>query len=37
MSLSQWLALTPSAIVKDHLQISDETFAHFQKTKQYVV
>jgi oxalate decarboxylase/phosphoglucose isomerase-like protein (cupin superfamily) len=37
ISLSQWLALTPPQLVKDHLGVSDDTIAHFQKTKQYVV
>ncbi|CAL1716148.1 unnamed protein product [Somion occarium] len=37
VSLSQWLALTPPDLVKAHLQISDETFSHFNKTKQVVV
>ena len=37
VSLSQWLALTPPELVKAHLQISDETLSHFNKTKQVVV
>ncbi|THH33237.1 hypothetical protein EUX98_g1002 [Antrodiella citrinella] len=37
VSLSQWLALTPPALVKAHLGISDDTFNHFNKTKQVVV
>ncbi|KAH8100803.1 oxalate decarboxylase [Cristinia sonorae] len=37
VSLSQWLALTPPELVKAHLQISDDTFNHFNKTKQVVV
>ncbi|KAL4248726.1 RmlC-like cupin domain superfamily protein [Abortiporus biennis] len=37
VSLSQWLALTPPALVKAHLQISDETLSHFNTTKQVVV
>ncbi|KAK7691334.1 hypothetical protein QCA50_004728 [Cerrena zonata] len=37
VSLAQWLALTPPALVKAHLQISDDTIAHFNKTKQVVV
>jgi len=37
VSLSQWLALSPPELVKAHLQISDETFSHFNKTKQVVV
>ena len=34
---NQWLALTPPELVKAHLQISDETLSHFNKTKQVVV
>ncbi|KAH9922697.1 oxalate decarboxylase [Fomitopsis serialis] len=37
VSLNQWLALTPPALVKEHLQISDETIAHLSKIKPYVV
>ncbi|ETW82638.1 oxalate decarboxylase [Heterobasidion irregulare TC 32-1] len=37
VSLSQWLALTPPALVKAHLGLSDETISGFQKTKQYIV
>ncbi|KAI0261113.1 RmlC-like cupin domain-containing protein [Gloeopeniophorella convolvens] len=37
ISLSQWLALTPPALVKAHLGFSDETIAQLSKTKQYVV
>ncbi|KAL4248701.1 RmlC-like cupin domain superfamily protein [Abortiporus biennis] len=37
VSLAQWLALTPPALVKAHLDISDETIAHLNKTKQVVV
>jgi oxalate decarboxylase/phosphoglucose isomerase-like protein (cupin superfamily) len=37
VSLSQWLALTPPAVVKAHLNVSDETLAHMSKTKQVVV
>jgi oxalate decarboxylase/phosphoglucose isomerase-like protein (cupin superfamily) len=37
VSLSQWLALTPPAIVKAHLNVSDATIAHMSKTKQVVV
>ena len=33
----QWLALTPPALVKAHLQLSDETIAHLSKTKPVVV
>ncbi|KAF9223268.1 oxalate decarboxylase [Gyrodon lividus] len=37
VSLAQWLALTPPAIVKAHLGVSDETIAAMNKTKQIVV
>ncbi|TEB19420.1 oxalate decarboxylase [Coprinellus micaceus] len=37
VSLSQWLALTPPAVVKAHLGVSDDTIAHFSKTKPVVV
>jgi len=37
ISLSQWLALSPPELVKANLQISDDTFNHFSKTKQVVV
>ncbi|KAI0290255.1 oxalate decarboxylase [Multifurca ochricompacta] len=37
ISLSQWLALTPPALVKAHLGFSDETIAHLSKTKQIVI
>ena len=37
VSLSQWLALTPPELVKDHLGVSDETVSKFQKDKQYVI
>ncbi|KAK7690969.1 hypothetical protein QCA50_006072 [Cerrena zonata] len=37
VSLSQWLALTPPELVKEHLQVSDETVGKFQKQKQLVV
>jgi oxalate decarboxylase/phosphoglucose isomerase-like protein (cupin superfamily) len=37
VSLSQWLALTPPAVVKAHLNVSDETIAHMSKKKQVVV
>ncbi|KAI0359662.1 oxalate decarboxylase [Trametes cingulata] len=37
VSLEQWLALTPPALVKQHLQLSDRTIAKFNKTKDYVV
>ncbi|TFY67066.1 hypothetical protein EVJ58_g1866 [Rhodofomes roseus] len=32
-----WLALTPPELVKEHLQISDETIDHLSKIKPYVV
>ncbi|KAI0729961.1 oxalate decarboxylase [Fomitopsis betulina] len=37
VSLSQWLALTPPELVKEHLHISDDTIAHLSKVKPYVV
>ena len=37
VSLAQWLALTPPALVKQHLQLSDATIAKFNKTKGVVV
>ena len=37
ISLQQWLALTPPELVKAHLDLSDETIAHLNKTKQFVV
>ncbi|EPQ59336.1 oxalate decarboxylase [Gloeophyllum trabeum ATCC 11539] len=37
VSLSQWLALVPPALVKAHLNISDELIATFNKTKATVV
>lgn len=37
ISLSQWLALVPSELVKEHLQISDATLAHFSKSKPIVI
>lgn len=33
----QWLALTPPAVVKAHLGVSDATIALLSKTKQTVV
>lgn len=33
----QWLALTPPALVKAHLDVSDETISHFSKTKPIIV
>ncbi|CCM03875.1 uncharacterized protein FIBRA_06026 [Fibroporia radiculosa] len=37
VSLAQWLALIPPQLVQAHLQISNETIAGFNKTKQVVV
>ncbi|KAI0314754.1 oxalate decarboxylase [Amylostereum chailletii] len=37
VSLTQWLALTPPALVKAHLGFDDATIAHLNKTKQTVV
>ncbi|KAH9924636.1 oxalate decarboxylase [Epithele typhae] len=37
VSLAQWLALTPPALVKQHLKISDATIARLNKTKGVVV
>lgn len=37
VSLAQWLALTPPAVVKAHLDVSDDTIAAFSKTKQRIV
>lgn len=37
ISLSQWLALTPPALVKAHLGFTDEMIAHLDKVKQEVV
>ncbi|NML66279.1 oxalate decarboxylase family bicupin [Hymenobacter sp. RP-2-7] len=37
VSLTQWLALTPPALVKAHLNVSDEFIAHLQKVKPVVV
>ncbi|KAF8526323.1 oxalate decarboxylase [Hysterangium stoloniferum] len=37
ISLNQWLALTPPALVKAHLNIDDGTLALFNETKQVVV
>ncbi|OBZ72016.1 Oxalate decarboxylase OxdC [Grifola frondosa] len=37
ISLAQWLALTPPALVKAHLQLDDDTIDHLNKTKQIVV
>ncbi|KAG9126569.1 hypothetical protein FRC07_002942 [Ceratobasidium sp. 392] len=37
ISLNQWLALTPPAMVKAHLQLSDDTISKLQKVKPVVV
>ena len=37
VSLQQWLALTPPALVQAHLHLSDEVLAGLVKTKQNVV
>ena len=37
VSLTQWLALTPPALVKAHLNVGDEFIAHLQKVKPVVV
>ena len=37
ISLSQWLALTPPALVQAHLNLGDDLINHLNKTKQYVV
>ena len=37
ISLAQWLALTPSALVQAHLQLDDDLINNLNKTKQYVV
>ncbi|KAI0784529.1 oxalate decarboxylase [Abortiporus biennis] len=37
VSLTQWLALIPPALVKAHLNLSDETIEHLSKTKSMVV
>ncbi|KAF8230591.1 oxalate oxidase [Tricholoma matsutake] len=37
ISLNQWLALTPPALVKEHLGFSDATMALLSKTKPIVV
>ena len=37
VSLTQWLALTPPALVKPHLNIDDETIAALSKAKPIVV
>ncbi|KAF9007406.1 oxalate decarboxylase [Cyathus striatus] len=37
ISLNQWLALTPPALVKAHLGLSDDVLSSLSKTKQTVV
>lgn len=37
VSLSQWLAVIPPELVKDHLKLSDDTIAKFNKKKLVVV
>ncbi|THH08623.1 hypothetical protein EW145_g2578 [Phellinidium pouzarii] len=37
ISLQQWLALTPPALVKAHLGVDNAFIEHLNKTKQYVV
>ncbi|KJA18279.1 hypothetical protein HYPSUDRAFT_169432 [Hypholoma sublateritium FD-334 SS-4] len=37
ISLAQWLALTPSNLVKAHLGLSDETLVHLSKNKATLV
>lgn len=37
MRLSQWLALTPPALVKDHLNIDDATIGKLMKIKPTVI
>lgn len=37
ISLNQWLALTPPALVKAHLQLDDATIAKLSKTKPIVI
>ncbi|THH07558.1 hypothetical protein EW145_g3296 [Phellinidium pouzarii] len=37
ISLQQWLALTPPALVKAHLGVDNATIEHLNATKQYVV
>jgi len=37
VSLNQWLALVPPALVKAHLNLSDDTISHLSKTKNTVV
>ena len=37
ISLTQWLALTPPAMVQAHLNLGDDLINNLNKTKQYVV
>jgi oxalate decarboxylase len=37
VSLNQWLALTPSLLVKSHLALDQSTADHFSKKKKAVV
>lgn len=37
VSLTQWLALTPTALVKTHLNVGDEFILHLQETKPVVL
>lgn len=37
ISIGQWLALTPPQIVKDTLNLTNETVSAFKKDKQYIV
>ncbi len=37
VSLAQWLSLTPAKLVQEHLQLSKNTIAHFNNTKDRVV
>jgi oxalate decarboxylase/phosphoglucose isomerase-like protein (cupin superfamily) len=37
ISLSQWLALSPPALVKAHLGFSDEVINRLTKVKQVIV
>ena len=37
VSLAQWLALTPPKLVQEHLKLSNNTIANFNRTKGVVV
>ena len=37
VSVAQWLGLTPSQIVKDHLGFSDDTLSRLPKVKPFIV